>query len=432
MKLIDIAFKDMTQAFRSVFALVFMFALPLLVTGMFYFMLGSMKTDDGGYKPPRTKIVVVNLDEGSPQFQSGMAGMPADMQADSLGGLVVTALQDENLADLLEVSLSEDAAAARQMVDRQEAGVAIVLPADFSASFADTDGVTSIELYQDPTLTLGPAIVRSILGQFVDGFSGVKIAVNTTLQQADAGLVGYAEIGSIVQGYTAAALPQEGTASHALLEVHSTDAVDDESKNQMAVMIGGIMAGMMIFYAFFTGASTAQSILREEESGTMPRLFTTPTAQATILGGKFLAVFLTVLVQVIVLVIAARLLFQIEWGMLLPLSLTLTGLVVTASAFGICVNAWMKSTKQGGVVYGGLLTVTGMIGMIDVFTGNPGGASRFGNLPLLMPQGWVERGLLQTMQGATVGQILPYLTLMFVGSVVLFAIGVWRFQKRYA
>lgn len=432
MKFIDIALKDMAQSFRSAFALVFMFAVPLLVTGMFYFMLGSMKTDDGGYALPRTKVVVVNLDEGSQQFQTGMADMPAGMQADSLGELVVTSLQGENFADLLEVTLADDAAAARQMVDRQEAGVAIILPVDFSASFADTDGTTEIELYQDPALTLGPAIVQSILGQFVDGFSGVKIAVNTALKQAEAGQIDYAQVGQLVQDYMAAALPQEGNTTQALLEVHSTSAAKDESENQMAVMVGGIMAGMMIFYAFFTGASTAQSILREEENGTMPRLFTTPTSQATILGGKFLAVLLTVLVQVCVLVITARLIFHIEWGAWLPLSLTLVGLVSTASAFGICVNAWLKSTKQAGVVYGGLMTVTGMIGMIDVFTGNPGGASRFGNLPLLMPQGWVERSLIQTMQGATIGQVVPYLILMFVGSIAFFTIGVWRFQKRYA
>ncbi len=79
------------------------------------------------------------------------------------------------------------------------------------------------------------------------------------------------------------------------------------------------MGGMTIFYAFFTGASTAQTILKEDEEGTLPRLFTTPTTQATILGGKFLAVGLTVVVQMIVLLILGRLIFGIHWGSLLPL-----------------------------------------------------------------------------------------------------------------
>ena len=41
MKAWDVALKDMTQSFRSMFAVVFMFGIPILVTGMFYFMLGS-------------------------------------------------------------------------------------------------------------------------------------------------------------------------------------------------------------------------------------------------------------------------------------------------------------------------------------------------------------------------------------------------------
>ena len=37
MKSIHIALKDLTSSFRSAFALIFMFGVPLLVTGMFYF-----------------------------------------------------------------------------------------------------------------------------------------------------------------------------------------------------------------------------------------------------------------------------------------------------------------------------------------------------------------------------------------------------------
>ena len=41
MKILDIALKDMTRSFRSMFALIFMFGIPLLMTGMFYFMFGG-------------------------------------------------------------------------------------------------------------------------------------------------------------------------------------------------------------------------------------------------------------------------------------------------------------------------------------------------------------------------------------------------------
>ena len=68
MKAFDIAFKDMTRSFRSFFAIVFMFVIPLLVTGMFYFMFGNI-SDNGGFNLPKTQVIVANLDQGGPKFQ---------------------------------------------------------------------------------------------------------------------------------------------------------------------------------------------------------------------------------------------------------------------------------------------------------------------------------------------------------------------------
>ena len=47
MKAIDIAIKDLRRSFRSVFAVVFMFGVPLLVTGMFYLMFGNIAQSGG-------------------------------------------------------------------------------------------------------------------------------------------------------------------------------------------------------------------------------------------------------------------------------------------------------------------------------------------------------------------------------------------------
>jgi ABC-2 type transport system permease protein len=192
------------------------------------------------------------------------------------------------------------------------------------------------------------------------------------------------------------------------------------------------MGGMMIFYAFFTGSSTAQSILKEEEERTLPRLFTTPTPQAVILTGKFMAVFMTVLVQVVTLIIAARLIFHIQWGQPLPVAMMAAGAVFIASSFGIFINSLLKSTKQGGTVFGGVLTMTGMLGMISIFAMNSPTAAQLSNtVSLLVPQGWAIRGLLQAMNGAPVADVALTTLAMLVWSAAFFVIGVWRFNKRY-
>lgn len=434
MKAFDIALKDMTRSFRSTFAVVFMFGVPLLVTGMFYFMFGNI-ADEGGFTLPKTNVIIANLDEGGPKFQVNPKNIPGGKEADSMGDLIVSILQSDDMADLIEVSLAPNAESARSAVDRQESQVAIIIPADFSHQFADVDGKAVIEFYQDPTLTLGPAVMRSILNRFMDGMSGVKIAINFFMDEAQPEQL--VLTGQVVDQYLEVSLAESDNPEAELLEVRNPangpEKEADESQNLLLGIIGPIMGGMMVFYAYYTGTSTAQSILREEEERTLPRLFTTPTSQATILTGKLLSVFMTVSVQIIVLLIAANLIFGIQWGEFTSVALMAVGIIVSASSFGIFVNSFLKDTKQGGVLFGGILTVTGMMGMIKIFAMNSAIANKMGDtISLLVPQGWAVRGLMQAMSGESFNSIALTVLVSFLWGAAFFAIGVWRFNKRYA
>jgi ABC-2 type transport system permease protein len=433
MKAFDIALKDMTRSFRSTFAVVFMFGVPLLVTGMFYFMFGNI-AEDGGFTLPKTKVVIANLDEGGPKFQVNPKNIPGGKKADTMGELIVSILQSEDMADLIEVTLATSAESARSAVDDQTAQVAIIIPTDFSHQFADVDGEAVIEFYQDPTLTIGPAIMRAILNRFLDGMAGVKIAVNVFLDEASAEET--ALTGQVVQLYLKDSLAESDDPEGELLSVQLPSGAsrdkEVETQNLLINIIGPIMGGMMVFYAFYTGTSTAQSILKEEEERTLPRLFTTPTSQATILTGKLLSVFLTVCVQIIVLIIASHMLFGIQWGNLSSVVLMAAGIIISASSFGIFVNSFLKNTKQGGVIFGGVLTVTGMMGMIKIFAMNSPIAKQMGDtVSLLVPQGWAIRGLMQAMDGEPFLSVLTTVLISFLWSATFFAVGVWRFNRRY-
>ena len=430
MKVLDIALKDMIRSFRSATAFVFMFVIPLLVTGLFYFMFGNIASQ-GDFDLPVIKVVVADLDEGSPELAAWSAGQAAGgVEADTLGELIVGVLQSKDLAGMLAVSLAPDAEAARAAVDRQEAQVAVIVPPDFSRQFAAPTGRAVLTFYQDPTLTIGPGVVKSILNQFMDGMAGAKIAAGVAAQEL--GLVDSSRIGQVVQLYLAGAVTQTGEPTAALLDVRASGAAPAAS-NPMLGIITPIMGGMMIFYAFYTGAATAQTILKEEEEQTLPRLFTTPTPQAVILTGKFLSVFLTVLVQVVVLLVAARLIFRIEWGELPAVALVTAGTVIIAASFGVFFMSLVKGTRQGGAIFGGVLTVTGMIGMISIFAqGSPAAQQLGSTVSLLVPQGWAVRGLVQAMNGLPVADVLLTTLVMLVWSAAFFTIGVWRFNRRYA
>ena len=433
MKAFDIAFKDITRSFRSFFAVVFMFVVPLLVTGMFYFMFGNLASD-GGFNLPRTKVIVANLDEGGPKFKVNPKNIPGGKKSNTMGELIVNILESDDMAELIEVSHATDAASARAAVDNQQAQVAIIIPTDFSHQFADQDGEAVIEFYQDPTLTIGPGIIRTIMNRFMDSMAGVKIAVNVFQDEASEEDLAYS--GVVVQQYLDTSLALRENPEDDLLDVRTPSSVQnkaEESQNILLSIITPIMGGMMIFYAFFTGASTAQSILKEDEERTLPRLFTTPTSQATILTGKLLSVFMTVSIQVIVLLNAAHLIFGIQWGATLPVALTAIGIILSASSFGVFINSFLKTTKQGGVLFGGVLTVTGMLGMISIFAmGSPTAAQMSNTVSLLVPQGWAIRGLMQALNAEPVSSVLITTLVLLAWSIAFFTIGVWRFNRRYA
>jgi len=196
-------------------------------------------------------------------------------------------------------------------------------------------------------------------------------------------------------------------------------------------MLAQVMVAMIIFYAFFTGTSTAQTILQEDEAGTLARLFTTPTPQTAILGGKFLAVLITLVVQVVVLLLAAALVFGVNWGQPLTALLASVGLVVVAAGFGVMLISFLKSTRQAGSVTGGVLTISGMAG--GLFTSSlPNPPAFFEVASLLTPQGWALRGWKLALDGAGAGAaLLPVLVTLGLG-VIFFVIGAAFFRKRFA
>jgi ABC-2 type transport system permease protein len=423
MKTLDIALKDFVRSFRNAFFLGFGIGVPVLMGVIFYFAFGGMASEDG-FNIPQVDVLVVNLDE------------PVAAYGDfSVGQMIIEIFQENEL--MFEVTHAESVASGRDAVDNQEADVAVIIPAGFTAAAFEPKAQAEIEVYQDPTLTLGPSIVRGFVSSIVDGFAGAGIAVKVADNQLSERGIALDENGRwrIYGNYGnwARALG-ESQGLDALLAVQSPVSGEEEEGNGALAMVSGMMTGMMIFYAFYTGAASAMSILQENEEGTLPRLFTTPTPMSVILGGKLVAVFALVVVQVLILMAFSSLTFKTSWGALGPLSLALVGLVVLASSFGIFAMSLLKDTRQAGVVIGGAMTVLGMVGISSVFTANvPGAAGGPAEiLPLFVPQGWAMRAWQLVMDGGSTGDVLLPFAVMIILTVGFFTIGVLRFRNRFA
>lgn len=429
-KIWAVAVKDLTSSFRSVFAIVFMFGVPLLVAALFILMFGGALNEDEGFSIPRTSVAVVNQDQGSASVFEAFGYTPGEDRPQSIGDLLYNTLSQPELRDLIELLPVDSPQAARLLVDDQKAALALIFPANLSQGLMDSEGTTEIEVYQDPTLTIGPAIVRSITSQILDGFSGARIAANAAVQQLATGGLTPPEtvLGNVMAQYLA--VTAQANDPNTLVHLVSTEPPDQGAL--MKNIIATIFTGMIVMYSFYTGTAAAQSILREDETQTLPRLFTTPTAPAHILAGKYLSVLITVVIQALVMLIVGRYLFGIHWGQFSSLSLLTLCMVICASAFGIFVNSIMRNTKQGGVLFGGVVTSTGMLGMIRVFTlGVTNTSPALRTVSLLVPQGWVVDSFLGVMDGMSITSLAPAALIIILWSTAFFSLGVWRFQKRY-
>ncbi len=423
MKIFDIALKDLKRTFLNAFSLAMMIAAPLLITGLLYFAFGGLTSGGSGFSLPATRVLVANLDQPAP----GNSGFAA-------GQMLVQFLQDPSLSEVLSISTASDEAAARAAVDGQKAGVAIIIPSGFTAAVTSPDQKAAVSIYQDPTLTIGPGIVKDLVSHFMDAFSGAKIAGQTAA--ASLGAHGLqvppdlaAQTSQEYASWVQTSGHDENGATPRLAVV--SPAGEAQASPQQAVPIGPIMAGMIVFFVFFIGANTASSIIHEDEEGTLARLFTTPASQATVLGGKFLGVVVTLCLQIALLLLVSALLFHIQWGQLSTVLLVSLGLIVAASGFGVLLMAFIKNSRQVGPVLGGVLTLAGMVG--GLFTaGVPNLPTALDTVTLFTPHGWAMQGWKVALSGAGPAQAaLPTLVMVGMGFLVL-AVGVVLFRRRFA
>ena len=426
MKILDIAFKDLIRSFRSAFAVGMMIVAPMMLAGLIYFAFGSMS--GGDVSMTAIKVGVVNADQ-----------LPAYAVLEApIGDNIRSMFFDESVKSWITADDYSDEASARTAVDKQEIGVAVIIPRNFSERYLSGEKDVQVLIVSDPTLSIGPAVIQDMVTAMVDAIAGGGIAIQTIVerQQANGIQIDAVQIPSWINRYTNWYQDFQRTLFHdpskAALVLTAPSAGETETVDPIKKMMGLTLSGQMIFFAFFTAAYAMMSILREDEEGTLSRLFTTPTNRTNILIGKFLAVFITVFLQGVVLMVAGHYAFGIEWGEPVNIALALVGQVIGAAGLGVLLISFVKSTKQGGPVLGGGLTLLGMLGGLFT-TSIPGGMPKaFEAIGNFVPQGWVLKSWRMTLDGASTNELLIPFVVTVVMGLVMFAIGAMMFRRRYA
>jgi len=415
--ILAIAWKDLRSTMRNVPALAMMLVAPLALAALLGFAFGGGQS----FSISATKVAVANADTGT----SGVGAV------ENYGAVVVGILKSPELKDIIAVTDTTSAAAARASVDDGKMAAAVSIPADFSGVVLGTSSTaprTAVEVYENPTQEIGGAITESIVGQALLSFNGARAAAIAAHGLATANGDGD-RAGELAQQAAEEYLRGGGAAAGVSVAQRAPQLPGGESTKDVGVT-GTILAGMMIFFMFFGANNVARTILDEDRAGTLPRLFTTPTPRHTILGGKYSSVFVTVTVQAVVLLVAGRVIFGIDWGRLDAVAaLTLVAAAV-ASGLALLLISLVRTPAQSGAIGAGVYLVLALLG--GNFTGTAAAGGTYADVQKLTPNGWLLQGWDAVMRGGGIADIVPNLLVPLLFAIVLFAVAVLRFRKRYA
>ncbi|MEW6425103.1 MAG: ABC transporter permease [Bacillota bacterium] len=187
--------------------------------------------------------------------------------------------------------------------------------------------------------------------------------------------------------------------------------------------------GFALFFAMYTVVFGIGEILEEKRQGTWQRVLILPVSGSQLLGGHMGGTFLIGFAQVVVLILAGKYLFRVNWGHNLPaVLLVVAAFVFCTACLGLLLTGLVRTDRQLLAVTPLLLVSTSMLG--GVFW-----PLEIVNSKLLLasskviPQTWAMRALEDlAMRGKSAESVfLPVGVLLFMGAV-FFTLGLLKFK----
>jgi ABC-2 type transport system permease protein len=141
-------------------------------------------------------------------------------------------------------------------------------------------------------------------------------------------------------------------------------------------------------------------------------------------------VFLTVLVQAVVLLIAGRLIFSIHWGRLDAVILLTVVAAGVAGGLALLVISFARTPAQAGAIGSGVYLVLALLG--GNFTGTAQTGTTYAFIQQFTPNGWLLHGWDTAMRGGGVADIRWQVLVPLGFAVAFFFFAVLKMRRRFA
>ncbi|GIH92319.1 ABC transporter permease [Planobispora siamensis] len=167
------------------------------------------------------------------------------------------------------------------------------------------------------------------------------------------------------------------------------------------------VAGMGVFFLFFTVMLCVAGIFAERDSGTLARIMAAPVPGSLIMAAKLVGGVLTGLIGMAVLIVVSGPLLGARWGDPAGVAALVTAVVLAATGLMAVVATFTRTAEQAANWQSVVATVCGIVGGAFFSVGQLGGLAAFG---AVTPHHWFMEGLADLRGGGSVA--LPVTVLL--------------------
>jgi ABC-2 type transport system permease protein len=412
MSILSIALKDMQILFKNRGRIIELFLLPLIFIIGF---IGLAFAGQGAEEDSSLTLVTVNLDGGGAEAAEFITNLEGS------GGLKPIVFHSEG--------------EARAQLENGDIRRFLIIPADFSAGVGDGRTTTLRLVDQKASEPESQSVLRAVEGVARDMALQQQIFASIEqLGEMQAANPDARQVFTTENAIAQARSQFERAKTQPLIAVKETLPESMAEREEELNFISLAVPGWAVLFLFLTAQATARSIYDEKKIGSFHRLLAAPISKSSLLGGKMLPNFMTVILQTIVIFGASLIVLPLigAGNMALgnsPLAFTLLVLAIAlcSTALGIAIAALARTEAQIGGISSVVLWVAGMLGgaIIRLYLIN----DFLATVSKFTPQYWAIIGFDDLLaRGGGLADITDSLLALLVFTVVFLLIGLWRFD----
>ncbi|EEL84133.1 ABC-2 type transporter [Bacillus cereus AH1271] len=398
MKSFIIAWKDLKIRLIDRRGFMMMLIMPLLLTAILGSALSNI-FDNGGLPKTVVGYYQVGTDEFADVFQKDV-------------------LQSKELKDDVKVKIVNSQEELEDMLKEKKIDVGIVIPNKWSEQVQDGK-LKEPKVLIDPSKDIQAKIAESMIRSFSERVQTVAVSTKSVVTELVKSQ--HSNVEQIAKEVSGG------------LQTVATSGANNIEKGTIGKKTVAAMqyyaAAMLVMFLLYNITVGAKSVVTEQRTETLARLFSTLTSSFSILFGKFLGTLLFACIQLGIFIVATHFMFQVEWGG------DLSQIVVVGISYAICVSglsmliaAFIREEKTADVMGGIGIQILAILGgsMLPIYV-FPDTLQTIANVA---PNKWALTSFLNIMSGTPWDALLPVIFSLCSAGIVSVMIGTLRLRTR--